>query len=648
MPTTNVSSVGAGKDYTTWTLWEAATDNDLVATDVIEVGEGYTETLTESVTIAGATTNATRYRIMRANSAHEHNGVFDTGHQIQVTSGALSLSEANLKLRDITVRKNSTGTQCITPTSASILIERCFIIADVASTVTYAVLDSGGMTVRSCVIVGYNVGIGTNSSSESVISNCTIIGRSDDVSTAVPAFGIRKLGSGAATVKNTVAVHFNTDIQTTATQSNNVTADGTAAGAGSLIGQIESDLRFRALADLDYVPLSSSVLAGAGADLSADFNFDIAGNTMPATWPIGAYSPCQAPTFAGAASATNNSDGSITVAWAAATANVSAIRGYKVHVHTASMTDADLEADTYLLAEVPVGRTSLDVWTLADGVTALADGTTYSFAVRAISESMDEDQNTTNKTAAFSLADTPAATVIGRITAVTATTFTATLVAAPTVNITRWALRYRIYAPREGGAWSISSYNTTITAGTTLQVTGLTAGTRYEVMVIGDNVGEEGMAGSLLTVYTSAYAARATDIISELETTLAGLGFDSVDSGRRFPRVTGESQALVRYTGRRVVDATGGLTLWRYPIQIVARYNALASQDGQEQIDEMIARFEALKETYHAKGGADIASVAGLLRVSVETDTVDARINDEGAIEGELELAFDVWEGHNA
>ena len=403
MPTTVVSSIGTGKDYATWTLWEAATDNDLVTLDRIEVGEGYTETLTGGFVVTGAITDATRYRILRANSAHEHDGIYGTGHQIQVAGGVLTIGEANCVLRDLTIRGSSANTYIVN-TTAKAYIERCFVVGDIPGfTGTYPIgMDAGGH-IRACLVVGLNRGIRLSGTAVAEVSNCTVIGQSNLINSAVPFTGIDNDETGATTAKNNCVLNYNEDFQGTLTQSNNASSDGSASGAGSITAQIVSTLRFRANVALDYVPRSDSTLAGSGADLSANFNYDIAGNTMPTAWPIGCYRAAAAPTFAGAASATNNSDGSITVAWAAATAIVSAVRGYKVHVHTAAMVDADLDADTYLLAELPSGRTSFDVWTTSNGVTTLTSGTEYSFVVRAISESADEDQNATNRTATPSL-----------------------------------------------------------------------------------------------------------------------------------------------------------------------------------------------------------------------------------------------------
>lgn len=64
MPTTVTNSIGTtGRTYSTITLWEADTDNNLVTADQVQVGECYNDSgFDEVITISGATTDSTRYR----------------------------------------------------------------------------------------------------------------------------------------------------------------------------------------------------------------------------------------------------------------------------------------------------------------------------------------------------------------------------------------------------------------------------------------------------------------------------------------------------------------------------------------------------------------------------------------------------------
>lgn len=537
MPTTNISTVGTGGNYTTWTLWEAATDNDLVATDVIERGDGLTETLTTAAfTLTGAVTDATRYRILQSQTSHA--GVFGAGHQIQLGGATITLGEANAVMRDLTVRHNAASGAGSLSISALTYLQRCFVVADVGSQLTYAIYSTGGGHIRSCCVIGLNVGIACDGTAANEVSNCTVIGRSNLNNTAVPASGIRNIGTGVITAKNNVVDGFNQDFLGTLTQTNNSSRDGTAAGAGSLVAQVHSDTRFRSGAALDFHPLSSSALAGAGADLSANFNYDISNTAMPSSWPIGAFRPVAAPTFAGLTSATDNADGSVALAWSAATANVSAIRGYKIHVHTAAMVDADLDADTYLLEEVPAGDTGVDVFLTADGTTKLTVGTLYYFAVRAVSMEDDEDQNATNKSATVTSGVTaPSAGINGYLGSIAGTTLTAALDAIPATNRDRWRVGYRIKNDEAANNWTYSSASTNISAGATIAITGLTAERVYEFFFqAGNGASTWGDPGEIIWVFTSD-AANTWDG-SEITERIMALIDDNLTSSLSLTRKT--------------------------------------------------------------------------------------------------------------
>lgn len=406
MPATTTSTVGTGGDYATWALWEAATDNDLVTLDQIQVGNQVNESLsTPSITMAGAVTDTTRYREMRGQGFDGIGG----GAVLSMGAGVLTITESNFRCTTLRIEFAGGGTTGINIyTGTGILIDRCIIYdTNMATGRTYMILldNPGGATIRRCVIIGFNRSVAAVAAGITwKVQNCTIIGRSNTASSSIPYQGAVNI-TATGTLENCIVSGFHDrDISTGwTTIRNNISRDATSTGAGALTSKIEGDIRFRNLVLYDYSVRSGSVVAGAGADLSADFTTDITGRTITAPYPIGAHLPVAAPTFVGAASATNNQDGSISVAWAAATAQGAVVRGYKVHVHTSAMVDADLDADTYLLAEIPAGDTNVDVWTTADGVTALTSGTTYYFAVRAVSMEDDEDQNTTNQSVAPSL-----------------------------------------------------------------------------------------------------------------------------------------------------------------------------------------------------------------------------------------------------
>lgn len=99
MPTTNIRSIGSGggRDFATLSAWEAATDVDLVATDVVEIGEMYNDSVFGAgATLSGAITDATRYRWLRAAAGNRYRIETDTGVRIQ--SGSQSITTGMIRM----------------------------------------------------------------------------------------------------------------------------------------------------------------------------------------------------------------------------------------------------------------------------------------------------------------------------------------------------------------------------------------------------------------------------------------------------------------------------------------------------------------------------------------------------------------------
>lgn len=82
---TNTSTINwASQDYDTCTLWEDATDNDLVATTTIEVGEFYNDDgdVTENCIFSGAVSNSSYYQKLTSPAGERHNGTDNGGATI--------------------------------------------------------------------------------------------------------------------------------------------------------------------------------------------------------------------------------------------------------------------------------------------------------------------------------------------------------------------------------------------------------------------------------------------------------------------------------------------------------------------------------------------------------------------------------------
>ena len=98
----NVSTYGAGgqgRDYTVLATWEAATDIDLVTATQSEVLECYDDaaTFNDRISMAGATTNTSYYRIIRpagtigTGNWEGHDGTPNNGFHLNYTVGSLTV-----------------------------------------------------------------------------------------------------------------------------------------------------------------------------------------------------------------------------------------------------------------------------------------------------------------------------------------------------------------------------------------------------------------------------------------------------------------------------------------------------------------------------------------------------------------------------
>ena len=119
MATTSVIDSGGGGDYTTIAAWEDATDTDLVTRDDgTESGLCNNETFSESVVIAGATTDATRYRILTTQANESFRDLASVlrygvdGAKMTSTAtgdGTLGVDENFFEVRGLQIQNSNTG-----------------------------------------------------------------------------------------------------------------------------------------------------------------------------------------------------------------------------------------------------------------------------------------------------------------------------------------------------------------------------------------------------------------------------------------------------------------------------------------------------------------------------------------------------------
>ena len=267
MPTTNISSIGTGKDYATIALWEAATDYDLVAADVVEVGEVYDDGLAWTATMAGATTDATRYRHLRPNSGSETEFIVGSGRSLLVDT-TLYMSEPYFRVSGLELNGQEAlnGPMCFN--SAGFVFSRCLFhnFGDDAPPAPEAVIgiggDCSGYVVEDCVFLdchgtsiedfqdGAIPGTIRRVSVFSVLQ-ATIVG-SSSTPTIVQNTAVLGAGASFGSIFNAASV-------------NNASSDISAPGSSPSTGLIASEqyTNINAGAE-DLTPIASSVLENLG------------------------------------------------------------------------------------------------------------------------------------------------------------------------------------------------------------------------------------------------------------------------------------------------------------------------------------------------------------------------------------------------
>lgn len=96
------STIGSavGRDYSTIAAWEAATDNDLVTANEIQVGEIYNDSVFSGsdIIIDGAVVDNTRYRKLTVAATDRHDGTEGSGARYNIT---VSYSSSGIDILDI-------------------------------------------------------------------------------------------------------------------------------------------------------------------------------------------------------------------------------------------------------------------------------------------------------------------------------------------------------------------------------------------------------------------------------------------------------------------------------------------------------------------------------------------------------------------
>ena len=180
---------GVGGYYTSISAWEAAQQRDLVAADEVAIAECYNDWpagLTETVSVTGWTTDATRYVIIRSPDSDRHTGIKQSGFRLygSANTSILNLLQAYTQAIGLEVQKSTSHTsgyvvfiedkckaaQCIIhgQSSSSSVVK---FGAGAGSNLSLAPILENSLIIGAGTAVTSNSGGGTQAA---IVRNCTI------------------------------------------------------------------------------------------------------------------------------------------------------------------------------------------------------------------------------------------------------------------------------------------------------------------------------------------------------------------------------------------------------------------------------------------------------------------------------------------
>lgn len=300
MATVVTRTIGTGGDYTTLQSWEDASPANLVTADEIWRGTVFNQELTQTLTISGQTTDATRYvELTTAAGASFMDHVDKATNPLRynasvgaaITGSAPYGTRVSVTTAHTRISKLQFGTLSPGPTTA--------VNFNAASTIVENVIieSSGGCTVggssgiaRNVFLLrinsgGASIGIGNNGS----LLNCTAVRPSNHGNAT---WGIIN-NYTSITVKNT-AIFGVTNFASVSFTGNNNASNGTIGWGTSNQASLTYADQFVTPSDSggtqDFRLKTGANLIDTGADLTSDgVTTDIIGTTRSGTYDIGAW-----------------------------------------------------------------------------------------------------------------------------------------------------------------------------------------------------------------------------------------------------------------------------------------------------------------------------------------------------------------------
>jgi len=300
MATDVINSIGsAGRDYAAANAWEADTQANLPPLDERRIGELYDDSdFTTLCNVAGATTDATRYRFLRTASGHQFNLITGTGskfvHSAARSNGVVQANEPYCRLQGFLVESQYAGSE----TNRGIRMRDQFCWVD---SVVVSIPDGTGSTVHgiqihtnndqelsNAVVLGGGSGQGLthgiieNSSTGFLIVHCTVINVQSGAGIGYSMAGATGLGINPSDFYNNSAFDCGTGysytLGTEITASNNAGDDDpTNIPGGSSQGNldpVDEFLDYQVAWPIDLRLHQGSALVDAGGTGFSTFSYN--------------------------------------------------------------------------------------------------------------------------------------------------------------------------------------------------------------------------------------------------------------------------------------------------------------------------------------------------------------------------------------
>ena len=286
-----------GKDYSSLSTWESATDNNLVTAAQGETLEVYGGPHNDTVSMSGATCNASYFRVIRPAAGNFHDGTPSVGAKLLVTSAAdiVRIAEDYSQVQDLVLSYNIN-------TSSNFEIVKLDDGADQNAAIGCIADDpqNAGSGLIRCFESQALTG------DEQFFINCIAIGNSKvregfelgDPGTLY-AYNCNSIDSGghgfeedsgSIVCKNCLSTgSVNNDFHDITGGLNNASGDATAPGTSNRINQTFTFVN--AAGDDYHLAAGDAGAKGYGINLTADIDYgfddDIDFDTRSAPWDIG-------------------------------------------------------------------------------------------------------------------------------------------------------------------------------------------------------------------------------------------------------------------------------------------------------------------------------------------------------------------------